>query len=309
MSTNVGRPPALDNEAQDDMVLPQTILPAVPMDTDDALPRTTLRKGKFCGRLMQMNLKHLYHPLRIPSTAPPLKIFDLNFAHSLSHEYCVVIEDLPEYQVHPFITPSYRRSLDFSLVDFLLTSYGLDSNVVNVFRMGVFSPIKPRPLKIVFSSRHAVSNLVSSFKRFGKSCLPILFSLILIRKSDPSRSSYSLTKNPNFSINSPFLQPAPLHKPSNKILPSTSVPNNSSPNPSHNTSFFSANFPPTPSKISTPLLTPARRSGRWSSMFRSKLSSKTPLSPIILRLRREGSSFRPSQPISKKPKISLNSSL
>lgn len=235
---------------------PSRILPAVP-SSKNSVPeqKKTNRKSKISRfpSLLKMNLAHPFHPLPLPYYLPQESLADLATFRNLNHEYSIVVEDLPEYDICEEITPSVRRSLDQASVNSILAFYGLDSPIVFSFRMGIYSKYRPRPLKIVFPTRHAVSNLVSSFNRFGRPKFPSIFACIHIRRSDPSRSSFT-----NTSLQNPTSFPKIPSQPCKKTMPN--------PNPSKH-------MAPTPSKPQPKKVTISQSS--------PKPTSKTPISKSI----------------------------
>lgn len=118
-----------------------------------------------------------------------------NFLTNVPVEYCAVVEDLPEIKRESRIFPAVRRSLDRTMIEKMLASYGLDGRVLDTFRMGKFNDFRPRPLKVIFANSHMASNFISSFNTLGRKILPAEARYVIVRRSDPNRFKKTVTKN------------------------------------------------------------------------------------------------------------------
>lgn len=114
------------------------------------------------------------------------------------HRHCIVIKNMPELD---HASARQRIAFNMAQVNQMVELINSDSIVVDAFRMGSFDPKRPRALKAVFVSSHAVTELVRAFsfrevredfrRRMGAA-----YSRVMVRPSfeDPEeRSKYERT--------------------------------------------------------------------------------------------------------------------
>ena len=83
------------------------------------------------------------------------------------------------------------------MLDQVFGAYGVDGHLLHAYKMGVYSPFRPRPMKLIVASSHTASSLVASFKKFGTCLLPWSCRFIAIRRSDPQRAPPRATQPPS----------------------------------------------------------------------------------------------------------------
>lgn len=136
------------------------------------------------AKLLNMKIRHPLHPLPIPKSRPPPPVEEsISSLRNVPLEYCIVIEDLPEIDISPSLSPDTRRAFDRKMLEEICASYGLDSRILASFRMGPFDRFRPRPLKVIMANSHMAGNLVTSFHRHSRCTLPSEARAVFIRRS------------------------------------------------------------------------------------------------------------------------------
>ena len=151
---------------------------------------------------MLMRLPHPHHPIPPTPFRLPMTREDFALAKSLSSDYHLVIEDLPECVLDARITPEYRRAFDRFLINAIFAAFGLDACIIVSYRMGIYSASRPRPIKVILSSRHAVSNLLASVQHFSKVSLPWFARFARFRRSDHTKVKANPYISTHLSLNS-----------------------------------------------------------------------------------------------------------